>query len=174
MRLAEFAHGRAAATGQAEAIFWESAATRRFADDADRAAYRDLWFGRYLHHAPDAFFLALGEAGEVAGYLAGAPVSDAAPLPGPDYYPLFPAQLIAAHPAHLHVNIRAGLRGTGIGAALMRAFAEYCRARGLPGLHAVTADGSRSAAFFGQCGLARCATAEWRGRRLALLGRALD
>ena len=118
---------------QAEAIFWESAATRQFAGEAERGAYRDLWFGRYLGHARGEFFLALDEAGDVAGYLAGALISNAPPLPGPDYYALFPAGLIARHPAHLHVNVRAGLRGAGVGAELVRASAEHCRAQGAAG-----------------------------------------
>jgi GNAT superfamily N-acetyltransferase len=168
VRLADLTEG---AAREAEAIFWESAATRQFAGDAERAAYRDLWFGRYLGHAPGEFFLALDEVGAVAGYLAGALVSNAPPLPGPDYYALFPAGLIARHPAHLHVNVRAGLRGAGVGAELLRAFAEHCRAQGVAGLHAVTAQGSRAATFFTKCGLTPCAAADWRRRTLVFLGR---
>jgi GNAT superfamily N-acetyltransferase len=156
---------------QAEAIFWDSAATRQFAGESERAAYRDLWFGRYLGHTRGEFFLALDGAGTVAGYLAGALISNAPPLPGPDYYALFPAELIACHPAHLHVNVRAGLRGAGVGAELVRAFAEHCRVQGAAGFHAVTAQGSRAAAFFEKCGLTPCAAADWRGRSLVFLGR---
>ena len=169
-RLAGLPEGAEAAR-EAEAIFWESAGTRHFAGEAERAAYRDLWFGRYLGHARGEFFIALDEAGDVAGYLAGALISNAPPLPGPDYYALFLAELIVRHPAHLHVNVRAGLRGAGVGAALMRAFAEHCRAQGAAGFHAVTAQGSRAAAFFAKCGLAPCAAVDWRGRALVFLGR---
>jgi GNAT superfamily N-acetyltransferase len=173
VRLAEMRGGSAQAVSEAEAIFWESAGTRQFTGEAERVAYRSLWFGRYLEHAPGEFLLALDEAGEVAGYLAGAAVSNASPVPGPDYYPLFPDALIAAYPAHLHANVRAGSRGAGIGAALVRTFAAHCRAQGLPGVHAVTARGSRAAAFFGKCGLAECAAVEWRGRPLVFLARHL-
>jgi GNAT superfamily N-acetyltransferase len=170
VRLADLPQSKEAAR-QAEAIFWDSAGTRQFAGEVERAAYRDLWFGRYLSHAGGEFFIALDEAGDAAGYLAGALTSNAPPLPGPDYYTLFPAELIARHPAHLHVNVRAGLRGAGVGAALVRAFAEHCRAQGAAGVHAVTAQGSRPAAFFIKCGLAPCAAADWRGRALVFLGR---
>jgi GNAT superfamily N-acetyltransferase len=166
--LTEFADP-AKAAAEAEAIFWESARTRQFASAAERAQYRDLWFGRYLDHARGEFFLAFGAGGAVTGYLAGSRISDAPPLPGPDYYALIPPGLVARHPAHLHVNIRADRRGTGVGAALMRGFAEHCLANGAPGLHAVTAAGSRAAAFFAKCGLAPRAEIAWRGRALVFL-----
>jgi hypothetical protein len=172
VRLTEIADsGRALA--EAEGIFWESAGTKTFPDEAARAAFHDLWFGRYARHAPNEFLLALSPDLAVQGYLAGAPVSDAPPLPGPDYYPLFPPELIARFPAHIHVNIREGLSGGGIGGDLVRAFAGHCCARGIPGFHAVTASESRSAAFFERCGLSPRATANWRGRDLAFLGLAL-
>ncbi len=174
VRLAELADtARARGEAEAEAIFWETAGTTQFADDAGRAAYRDLWFGRYLAYAPEAFFLAMAPDDTVLGYLAGSFISDAAPLAGPDYYPLFPPELVARHPAHIHVNVRADSRSGGIGAGLIEAFAGHCRARRLPGLHAVTAAQSRSAAFFAKCGLVPSASATWRGRSLAFLARGL-
>ncbi len=172
-RLPELADGAVALAG-AEAIFWDCAATQRFESPEARAAFHALWFGRYAQHAPAEFFLALDGDGSVEGYLAGAPVSDAPPLPGPDYFTLFPVELIARFPAHLHVNIRADRRGEGIGAKLVSAFVEHCRGRGRPGIHAVTALGSGSAAFFARCGLAPLASARWRGRDLAFLGMALQ
>ena len=160
---------RAAAQAGAEAIFWESAGTRNFAEECERAAYRALWFGRYLEHAPHAFFLAFAGDGAVAGYLAGSRISDGPPLPGPDYYRLFLPALIARHPAHLHVNVRADRRGAGLGGVLVAAFLAHCAASGIPGAHAVTAAGSRAAAFFQRCGLALQAEANWHGRDLVFL-----
>ena len=157
------------ALAQAEAIFWESAGTKSFPAEAARSAYRELWFSRYLCHAAGEFFLALVPEGDVIGYLTGALISNQPPLPGPDYYPLFPPELVRHFPAHLHVNVRADCRGIGVGAALVQVFMEHCRAEGLPGLHAVTRAGSRSAAFFEKCGLALEGEALWRERRLAFL-----
>jgi GNAT superfamily N-acetyltransferase len=159
---------RPGAAAEAEAIFWESAGTKTFASGAERTAYRDLWFGRYLEHAPGEFFLALGDD-SVIGYLAGSVISDAPPLPGPDYYPLFPAELIAHYPAHIHVNVRADHRGRGIGAELVHAFAQRRRTHEAAGFHAVTAEGSRSAAFFEKCGLRSAAGATWLNRPLKFL-----
>jgi GNAT superfamily N-acetyltransferase len=154
---------------QADAIFWESAYTKTFADETSRVVYRELWFGRYLAHVPGEFLLALGPNSDVMGYLAGSLTSDAPPLPGPDYYGLFAPELIARFPAHIHVNVHADSRGNGIGAELVRAFADHCRARNVPGLHAVTRQGSRSSLFFEKCGLAPLETAIWRNTELTFL-----
>lgn len=168
VRLAELRE-RGAALAGAEAVFWQTAGTASFAGEAERAAYRDLWLGRYIAHAAGEFFLVLSPAGAVIGYLAGSLVSDAPPLPGPDYYALFPPALMQRYPAHLHVNVQADSRSAGVGAALVRAFLDHCRRHGSPGVHAVTAAGSGSAAFFERCGLSPRARAEWRGRELAFL-----
>lgn len=158
-----------AAMPQIDAIFFESAATRSFAGDAERAAYRELWLGRYIRHCPDAFLLASAREGEVVGYLAGAPFSNREPLPGPDYYDAFPAPLLDAFPSHLHINVRQEHRGRTVGAALIDAFRAVCREHGASGFHAVTLAESRAAAFFRRCGLDQHATASWRGRQLAFL-----
>ncbi len=155
---------------EAEAIFWESARTKCFPDETERATFRELWFGRYLQHAPGEFFLAFGPSGDLTGYLAGALISNLDPLPGPDYYALFPADQLARYPAHLHVNIRPDCRGQGIGGRLVGAFLEHCSTLRVSGAHAVTQAESRSASFFERCGLAPIAQADWHGRRLVLLG----
>ena len=158
---------------QIDAIFFDSAVTRGFASDAERAAYRELWLGRYVRHCPEAFLVARGPDDAVAGYLAGALFSNREPLPGPDYYDGFPAALIEAYPAHLHVNVRADCRGRSVGSALIEAFRAICREHDAPGLHAVTAADSRAAAFFTRCSLDERATIDWRGRPLALFVRPL-
>ncbi len=154
---------------QIEAIFFDGAATQSFASQAERAAYRDLWLGRYVRHCPQQFLVARHPGGEVAGYLAGALMSNREPLPGPDYYDGFPAALIAAYPAHLHVNVRRDCRGRNVGSALVDAFRAICRAHDVGGFHAVTAAGSHAVAFFTRCGMEQRATADWRGRELAFL-----
>ena len=81
-----------------EAIFFANAGTKDFASEGERDAYRELWLGRYLRHCSAECFIALTEDAAVAGYLAGALVSNRDPLPGPDYYALFSPALVAAHP----------------------------------------------------------------------------
>ena len=158
---------------QVEAIFFDSAATQSFASETARAVYRDLWLGRYRKRCPSAFFVAYNSSGEVIGYLAGALISNREPLPGPDYYAGFPAALIDAYPAHLHVNVRPDCRGQAVGSALIDAFRAICRAEGISGFHAVTAAASPAAAFFVRCGLVERATADWRGRPLCFLAETL-
>ena len=173
VQLSTLIEDRSALLEQAEAIFWDSAPVRNFAEEAARADYRELWFGRYEQHAPEEFLLALGDDNDVRGYLAGSLISNAPPMPGPDYYELFRPRLIERHPAHLHINIRAYLRNTGIGGELMRAFYKHCRSKKVEGVHAVTMAGSRPAAFFEKRGLTLLGKAEWRGRPIAFMGRRL-
>lgn len=43
----------------------------------------------------------------------------------------------ADYPAHFHVNMEVGLRGSGVGGDLVRLFLENLKARGVPGVHVV-------------------------------------
>jgi GNAT superfamily N-acetyltransferase len=168
--------GRAGGLGvvaQVDAIFFASAATKEFASEEARAAYRELWLDRYRQRCPNEFLVALDASGDVAGYLAGTLFSNRDPLPGPDYYAAFPAGIVEAFPAHLHVNVREDLRGRGVGAMLVDVFRDACREHGSGGLHAVTAADSRAANFFARCGLSDRAQTRWKGRRLAFLGETL-
>lgn len=160
--------------GEIEAIFFANAGTKDFASEDERDAYCELWLGRYLRHCSAASFVALTEDAAVAGYLAGTLVSNRDPLPGPDYYALFSPALIAAHPAHVHVNVRKDARGQRIGSKLIAAFRALCAAERISGLHAVTAVDSGAARFFSGCGLAECAQAHWRGRPIVFLGERLS
>ncbi|MGB0087571.1 MAG: GNAT family N-acetyltransferase [Rhodomicrobiaceae bacterium] len=157
-----------------DAIFFDSAATKTFASQDERAAYRELWLGRYLRHCPADCFVALDAGGSVMGYLAGSLFSDRAPLAGPDYYTLCPPALVDIYPAHVHVNVRADCRGREAGSELVAAFRAHCGANGIGGLHAVTTAGSKAASFFEHCGLAERATASWRDRQIVFLGESLD
>jgi GNAT superfamily N-acetyltransferase len=168
VRIPELA-ANAGAIAEIDAIFFASAATQTFASPESRAAFHELWLGRYFRHFPDWCFAALDDDGTVCGYLAGSPVSDRPPLPGPDYFAAFRPELIAAFPAHIHVNVRADCRRQRIGENLVAAFRTQCRDLNLPGFHALTAAAGPSARFFVRCGLLTHATATWRDRHLAFL-----
>ena len=135
--------------------------------DADRDTFRDHWLGRYLEHWPEWFFVAQDQQGDVLGYLAGCPENPERSTAFSDhrYYELFATECVR-FPAHMHVNVRADVRGKGAGAALVAAFAGRCRAAGVTGLHAVTAHGDRNNGFFESCGLRAQVTANWHGRDL--------
>lgn len=159
---------------QLDAIFFESAARKEFSSPEARAAFHELWLGRYIRHCPQECFVALDDDSKVAGYLAGSFYSNEYPLPGPDAYGLFSHGLLAAYPAHIHVNVRKDVRSQGVGALLIVAFVHHCRMSRVGGFHAITAAGSRSADFFRRCGLLDVADAVWNNRHIVFLGRRLD
>ena len=57
----------------------------------------------------------------------------------------------ADYPAHLHCNVKPGMQGRGIGAALMDAFIGGLTARRVSGVHLTTATDAGKA-FFARCG----------------------
>jgi len=152
-------------------IFFESSATRYFADDGERAAFRERWLGRYLSLFPNEAFVALGAGGAV-GYLVGCLDSAGAAQLFADigYYARFETEY-ASYPAHLHVNVADGWRGAGIGGSLIEAFAGHCAAHSIKGLHAVTAQASQAASFYAARGFNPVRLLQWQGRLLVLYGR---
>jgi GNAT superfamily N-acetyltransferase len=157
-----------------DAIFFEASATKSFASDEDRAAFRERWLGRYLVHDPGFAYLAIAADGTLAGYLAGA-IDDPARAPrfsdigyNKDFAPL-----TAAYPAHLHVNLSPAYRNGGIGAALVAAFAADAARAGAKGVHVVTGAGSRNVGFYARNGFAELARSAFNGHEVVFLGRRL-
>jgi GNAT superfamily N-acetyltransferase len=164
-------------TPELDAIFFEASATKSFAGEAERAAFRERWLGRYLTHDPQWAYLAIDTGvagGEVlAGYLVGK-VDDRAGSAG-DIGPVQDtAQLTAAYPAHLHVNLASPYRNRGIGAALIGAFAADAARAGACGMHVVTGAASRNIGFYQRNGFRELARASVGGREVVFLGRPLD
>ena len=157
-----------------EAIFFAASATRSFAGDAVRTAFRERWLGRFLDHFPDCAFLALDDDGAVAGYIVGA-LADPAKDPrfsDIGYFRDF-GHLTARYPAHLHINLAANARNRGIGGRLIDAFCGHARTQGAPGVHAVTAEQSRNRSFYARNGFALQATVDRSGPAIVFLARAL-
>lgn len=136
---------RRAALQALEAIFFASALRRRFADDAERAAFLETWTGWYVREAADDVLLWVEPDGGIAGYLTGCRDSAGATALFDTIlgYGVF-ADRFDRFPAHLHVNVRPDRRNAGIGARLIEAFARDCGT----GLHIVTGAGARNAAFY--------------------------
>lgn len=157
-----------------DAIFFEASATKSFADDAERRAFRERWLGRYLAQDAEWAYLAVDASGAVAGYLVGA-VDDpalAARFADIGYLKDF-ARLTAAYPAHLHVNLAPSYRGCGIGAVLVAAFAADAARAGARGMHVVTGAGARNIGFYELNGFRELARASFNGCEVVLLGRRL-
>lgn len=78
----------------------------------------------------------------------------------------------ASFPAHLHMNVDAGFRNRGVGAALLARFVEDLERRGVPGLHLFC--GTAPKAFYVRHGFEELAALEFRpGAWVHLLGRRL-
>jgi GNAT superfamily N-acetyltransferase len=155
------------------AIFFESSATKTFADERERAAFRERWLGRYLEHEPQWAYLAL-DRGRVVGYLVGsveAPALGAHRVDagyGGDF-----AALATQYPAHLHVNLAPSYRNRGIGAELIATFAADAARAGASGVHVVTGAGSRNVRFYERNGFAELARADFNGHGVVFLGKRL-
>lgn len=161
---------RAAALAALEEIFFLSTTRTSFASPEERARFLRTWTGWYVEHAPADIWFARDETGAILGYLTGCKDSAGAvelarTIPK---YEVF-ADLFPTFPAHLHVNVRPGHRDRGIGRRLVDAYAEDCRADGLPGVHLVTGTFARNVSFYQRAGFTE---ATQRGP-LLFLGRRL-
>jgi GNAT superfamily N-acetyltransferase len=152
-------------TPEIDAVFFESSGTKSFAGDAESAAFRDRWLGRYLTHEPQFAYVALAGDGTLAGYLVGS-------LLQPVGFEAF-ANAAWEYPAHLHVNLAPQFRNRGIGGRLIAAFATDALAAGATGMHVVTSAGSRNVTFYTRNGFAEIARTSIDGRELLFLGRKL-
>jgi GNAT superfamily N-acetyltransferase len=157
-----------------DAIFFEASNTQIFTDDAERAAFRERWLGRYLDHWSDLAFVANDARGHVAGYLVGC-------LDNPALSPLFDdvgyfktfATDCDRYPAHLHINLRADVRGQGIGSALIGAFAAAAAEAGAPGMHIVTSKSARNVGFYLRNGFSILREAPSNNGPIVFMGRPL-
>jgi ribosomal protein S18 acetylase RimI-like enzyme len=84
--------------------------------------------------------------------------------------PRMSGAILAAYPAHLHIDVLPRLQGTGLGGRLMRTLLDSLRAAGSPGVHLeVSAGNARAIGFYRHLGfeeLARTETALILGKRL--------
>jgi GNAT superfamily N-acetyltransferase len=155
-------------------IFFTSSATQSFASPTERTAFRERWLGRYLSGDASHAFVAVDEHDRIVGYVVGT-ITDLA------FDPRFTdlsttrafATSSARYPAHLHINVAPGMRGQGLGARLIEAFATHATAQGAPGLHVVTSAASRNVRFYARCGFAEIDRVTIAGSEVVFLGRKL-
>lgn len=160
-------------------IFFEASATRSFASDELRTAFRDRWLGRYLRlEAANVFLMFRGtdiDPSHLVGYVAGA-LDDPALSERYDdigYFPLL-RDVTRRFPAHLHVNLAPEARGAGLGSLLVNRFASEASAAGAPGVHVVTSASSRNVGFYKANDFSFEYPFDWRQAHLVLLGRTLS
>ncbi len=157
-----------------DGVFFEASNTKAFSSDAARAAFRDLWLGRYLAHDPAWAYVATAPDGRVAGYLAGS-LDDPAVTPRFADIAYFAAfkDLTRRYPAHLHVNLAAEFRGHGVGARLIGRFVDDARVAGAPGVHVVTSRGARNVTFYTRNGFSEAGVAGEGAREVVFFCRKL-
>jgi len=137
-------------------------------DDDERGPFGEHWIGPYRELRPDWTFVAVLD-GKVVGYLTGCPDSLAFEKEKrrvfnqqPDSRELFTLEtrlkLWSEHPAHLHMNVAAGLRRSGAGRALLGAFFAELRKAGVGSAHVVCGPNARP--FWERVGFREYATVE--------------
>jgi GNAT superfamily N-acetyltransferase len=141
---------------EATQIFFETANIKVFESPSAREAFYQRWFGHYLAADPASFLLALDEYGAAIGYLAGCldSFSEAARIiisDIPFYTPAF-CSALRDHPSHVHINVKPGYQGKGVGRLLIARFFQLCRDRGSSGIHVVTGAKSPAVTFYQACG----------------------
>ena len=155
-------------------IFFSSSGTQSFASPEARAAFRERWLGSYLIENSKECFVAIDSASRPAGYLVGAlrdPANDPR-LADLTYFQAF-KDWTRFFPAHLHINVAAQHRSSGIGARLIEAFAAHACAQRVPGMHVVTGKGMRNVGFYERNGFELLAEAPWKSGTVVMLGRSL-
>lgn len=175
----EAARGPAAWLDAGMAGVFRRAAARWPDDPAEQRHFQNLWLDDYLRFDRDlAYAVIAGEpqkdTGTVAGYLV-ASRSDQATEPRfktLSYLKDF-AALRQAYPVHLHINLDAAYRNSGIGRRLIAALASDLKAEGVLGIHIVTARAERNVRFYETAGFCIAAQTVWNGRELVLMGRKL-
>lgn len=139
----------------------------------------DHFVGPYLVREPELAFVAVDEEG-VGGYVVGTADTRAfeAWLEAEWYPPLRAGRpegtgegvdailvfllhhvmtaaddVVASHPAHLHIDLLPRLQGTGVGRRMMETMHDACRARGAGGLHVgVSQENQRAIGFYRHLG----------------------
>lgn len=84
-------------------------------------------------------------------------------------------QVLRDYPAHLHLNLREGYRGRGIGPALLAAFVGQAKQAGVPGIHLGVMENNRGGRhFFEKAGFTELGReARWGGGTTIIYGQRL-
>ncbi|NDF15858.1 N-acetyltransferase [bacterium] len=130
----------------AREIFIETRGRNVFSSREEEQAFEWRYFGVY-NTRPEWFFVAL-RGDSVLGYLAGTPETLPVHFELNPYLRAFEKEIRIRFPAHLHINLSATARGSGIGSLLVESFAKRLMQWSIPGIHIVTAAGERNAGFY--------------------------
>lgn len=154
-------------------IFFSSSNTQHFDSEQHRRDFRTRWLGRYLDYDGHLASIAMID-GRVTGYVVGSVDDPALTARFADigYFQTF-SHLTARFPAHLHVNIAANARGSGLGSALVTRFCHDARAAGARGVHVVTGRGARNVTFYVRNGFEQVGATGAGAHEVVMLARQL-
>ncbi|MEK6624154.1 MAG: GNAT family N-acetyltransferase [Bdellovibrionota bacterium] len=136
---------------QIEAIFFQTSSVQNFSSIQVRTSFKDRWLTPYLQPDKSNEFFSIWvvmQELKVVGYLTGHSHT-ALFREKHDHLSLsLFADLHAAFPAHLHINMAPGQQGKGLGAALIQAYLQELQSQGIRGVHLVTGPQARNISFY--------------------------
>lgn len=149
-------------------VFWETSARKEFPSVAERQQFQHQYLDAYL----DQLAFVAVEHNQVMGYIIGQLDTLKTEASWPAHLHLFREEYIQ-YPAHLHINCRSAVQGKGLGGQLLAALEAELRARGVKGLHLITAADARNVRFYKKYGYLEIAQRPWKTAQLLLLGKIL-
>jgi GNAT superfamily N-acetyltransferase len=159
--------------GEIDDIFFESSARRDFCSREEKQSFREMSLGRYIAKHRDSFFVALDNA-RCVGYLAGCLENPTKLTHFNDVsYFRYIEDICQDYPAHLHINIAERYRNRGLGATLVKRFADWAKLHSVGGIQIVTSSDSRSIPFYRRLGFRELRTFPWMSVTSVCMGRKL-
>lgn len=153
---------------QVKEVFWETTTRVQFASDAERQQFQNQYLDDYLKQVA---FVAV-EDGQVLGYIIAQLDTLASESTWASHLAIFREEY-ARYPAHLHINCRSAAQGQGLGGQLLAALEKDLLARGVKGLHLITAADARNVNFYKKYGYLQVALKPWKTAQLVMLGKIL-
>jgi GNAT superfamily N-acetyltransferase len=149
-------------------VFWETTTRTQFSSVTERQQFQNQYLDDYLSQV--AFVAVEGE--QVSGYIIAQLDTFKTEATWAPHLAIFREEY-ARYPAHLHINCRSATQGKGLGGKLLAALENDLLARGVKGLHLITAADARNVSFYKKYGYLQVALKTWKSTELMMLGKIL-
>ena len=153
---------------QVAEVFWETTTRVQFSSATERQQFQNQYLDDYLHQV--AFVAVEGE--QVLGHIIAQLDTFATESTWAPHLAIFREEY-ARYPAHLHINCRSAAQGQGLGGQLLAALEKDLYARGVTGLHLITAADARNVNFYRKYGYLEVSQKPWKSAQLMMLGKIL-
>lgn len=154
--------------GQVTDVFWETTTRQEFSNETERRKFQVQYLDDYL----DQLAYVAVEEGVVLGYVVGRADTLLVEATWAPHLEIFRTEY-EHYPAHLHINCRTIAQGKGLGGQLLAALEKDLFARGVKGLHLITAADARNVNFYKKYGYLEVAQKPWKTAQLIMLGKIL-